>query len=507
MKKIEREYLETVGQNHRKKFAQFFTPDIIVDFMRNWIFSGGKDVHIFDPAFGLGAFYHNCSSNIHFSGMDIDHKILEFFVANFPAAEASLSHGNYLLKFGNKYPNIICNPPYLKFQHFSDKDLFLEKIKMHYGIKLSGYTNTASAFLVKSIFELTVGGRLAYIMPSEFLNAGYGIAVKKLLVQKKHLRAIIKIECETEVFSDATTTLCILLYDSKQLQEQLDFFRVDTIEQLPGILDEKPIHSILYSDLNPIEKWDVYFSSRVDKNICIKQNLVKLSSYGHFSRGIATGANKFFVLKKSVISSLRLEPQDYIPCITKSQQINGPIFTKQDFESLSNSDSSVFLLNLKQSISSAARAYIKYGEDHGFNQRFLTKNRSPWYKMEHRDYAPILLNVFSRGGYKVIRNYSDVVTLTSFHSFYPNIFGYKYTDALFLYFLSGIGHEILSSSMRKYGHKLEKFEPNDLNNAMVPSEYFFSTIPSSKIEELIKKLQDGINIHTELNQLFHKLVP
>ena len=225
MKVIEQSYLDLVGQAHRKDFAQFFTPGIVAEFMRNWILSGARCKQIFDPAFGLGAFYMGCPEDVSFSGMDLDINVLKFFKSNFPHAEVSLSQSNYLLDYGSRYKNIICNPPYLKFQHLTQRDLIIDEIEKHWGIKLSGYVNSASAFLVKSICELEEGGRLAYIMPSEFLNTGYGKEVKKLLVEKQHLYAIINIECEAAVFPDVTTSLCILLYDSQIINEKLFFFQ------------------------------------------------------------------------------------------------------------------------------------------------------------------------------------------------------------------------------------------------------------------------------------------
>ena len=67
--------------------------------------------------------------------------------------------------------------------------------------------NISSAFLMKSISELKPGGRLAYLMPLEFMNTGYGAAVKEFLVKDRNLRAFIQLECEEEVFTGITTSV------------------------------------------------------------------------------------------------------------------------------------------------------------------------------------------------------------------------------------------------------------------------------------------------------------
>ena len=53
----EREYAARVEASHRKKYAQFFTPEQIADFMTEWVLCnvyGSAD--ILEPAFGLGVF-------------------------------------------------------------------------------------------------------------------------------------------------------------------------------------------------------------------------------------------------------------------------------------------------------------------------------------------------------------------------------------------------------------------------------------------------------------------
>lgn len=498
------DYIESVGNEHRKRYGQYFTPLPIARFMLNWLMQDKKDIDVFDPAFGLGAFFDDCPEGTHFSGMEVDAKVLDYYRLHISTVCSScIVQGDYLLQFGKKYSNIICNPPYLKFHKFEQKEKVLEEFERHFGIKLSGYTNIASAFLVKSMFELAEGGRLAYIMPSEFFNAGYGRQVKELFIQKRQLVNVIRIECEQDAFPDATTSLCILLFDSSHCHDAISFYSISELAELEKVLDTLG-SCIPYKELRADKKWGVYFESNVQS--FSERHLVELSSYGHFARGIATGANDFFVLKKSEIGRLALCPDDYTPCITKSAQIKKPIFTEEDFHTLSDIDAPVYLFNVGEKHSAQADNYIRYGEERGMNNGYLTQNRTPWYKMERRDPAPIMLNVFSREGYKVIRNTSNVQSLTSFHCFYPNLFGRHRIDVLFLYLLSNVGHLILSSSMRKYGNNLNKFEPNDLNKAFVPSEDYLDNIPVACIHELMRRVAAGDDVMDEIDSLFKPLM-
>jgi len=153
-----------------------------------------------------------------------------------------------------------------------------------------------------------------------------------------------------------------------------------------------------------------------------------------------------------------------------------------------------------------ADKYIQYGVVSKFNERFLTKNRTPWYKTEKRAPSPLLLGVFSRGGYKIILNESNALNLTCFHGFQPNTFGADYVKRLFLYFQSKAGREIISLAIRKYGNNLDKFEPNDLNGALVPSCKFFQGLSDNMVRDALKFIEKNDRLPERIEKFFQPLL-
>ena len=116
------------------------------------------------------------------------------------------------------------------------------------------------------------------------------------------------------------------------------------------------------------------------------------------------------------------------------------------------------------------------------------------------------MGVFSRNGYKVIRNYSSALNLTCFHGFHPNMFGTKYVDHLFAFLLSRAGQAILKSSMRRYGDKLDKFEPNDLNHACVPCPEFFDMLDPRLLDNVAERYGQSEWI-AAVDEFFGVLIP
>jgi len=500
----EHDYISKVGENHRKSYGQYFTHPEIARFMVNWVLESGVD-HIHDPGFGLGAFYNAVKrkKQIVFTATEIDRKIIDYIEEMNSCLFNFIKNDDYLLSWGTKHGNIVCNPPYMRFQKFTNRYDVSDLFQRNINLQLSGYTNISSAFLLKSLSELDGTGRLAYIMPIEFLNTGYGELVKRKLIENRHLFAIIKIDCEKEVFPNATTSVGIILYDSKRNFNELIFHTIKKLDEIFVPFDKCVSTTVSYERLQAHEKWAPYFQ---EKRMVLTNNLVKLNNYGTFSRGIATGANEFFVLRPSDVQDKKILKDEYVPCITRSSHIKNPVFDHDDFDQLVKDNDPIFLFSAHANHSHEAEQYIQYGKKNGFHERFLTKNRKPWYKTERRKPSPLLLGVFSRGGYKIILNRTNILNLTCFHGFQPNLFGIKYIKPLFLYFLSASGKKIVSLAMRSYGGNLDKFEPNDINQALVPSVHFFDNISDDLTEQAVTYIKENGAVPSWIDDIFASLL-
>ena len=478
------DYLHMVGEKHQKRFGQFFTPDAVAAFMVDWVLDSGVN-EVFDPAFGLGAFRTAINrADVQFTGCEVDATIVEFWERYTGESADFVTVADYLRSWDGQRANIVCNPPYMRFQKFLNRDVVMREFEKNLGIKLSGYMNIASAFLLKSLSELSARGRLAYIMPLEFLNAGYGTLVKQKLVESGHLCSIISFDCEKDIFPNATTSVGIILYDKAVYHIAVQFFRLRSMDELAAFESLQPVAQVPRSALDPQAKWLPHFqgtSFSVDR-----QKTTVLAHFGKFSRGIATGANAFFVLNPTSVAARRLGATECVPCIAKSAQIKKAVFRDADF-----ANNPVLLFSVSGNPSKAAEDYIRFGESEGYHERFLTKNRTPWYKTETRSPSPLLFGVFSRNGYKVVLNKTKALNLTCYHGFQPNLLGTAYIEHLFLYLSSKAGRQITARSMRQYGRALDKFEPNDLNDALVPTAAFFDTIPKEKVAAAIRSLEEN----------------
>lgn len=471
-------YSIKITKEHRKQFAQFFTPERIADLMADWLLGNDKLNTVLEPAMGLGVFTRslikkqNCAKIVAY---EIDDVILDVAKGLFEKNEKiEFRHQDYMYSSWNdKYDGIICNPPYFKFQDYDNLGTTAE-VKKHLKVDFSGFTNLYAYFLIKSVSQLNKGGRCAYIIPSEFMNSDYGVQVKEYLLQSKLLRHVIVFNFEEQLFDDAITTSAILLCANDDNTDSVSFTNIsnvselDRIEELISKYPEIPSFCKSYAtkSMESRVKWKTYYQSLNQSSFT---HLVPFSTFAKVSRGIATGANDFFKFNLSKAKQYGIPREALKPCICHCVDIRDSFFSQADFEDLAQKDKYVYIFDGENCNHESVLKYITKGEFDGCHEKYLTKSRTPWFALEKRIPSPIWVSVFSRQKLNFILNTSDATCLTTFHCIYPkeNVFTSISIELFFAYLISNTARLIFLDNGREYGNGLNKFEPNDLNKGMM----------------------------------------
>ncbi len=429
-------YTSSVSESHRKKFGQFFTPAAVAEFMAKWIVGNPTCQTILDPSVGLGIFFRAIDkiepqNSYRFIGYDVDPKILIEAKCLFSKSnhlDTELKIKDYLFNDWNrKYDGIVCNPPYFKFQDYKNRTASLEEFQSRLSMNLSGFTNIYTMFILKSLNQLTANGRAAYIVPFEFLNSDYGTVVKKHLLESRTLRYVILFSSEANIFNNALTTSCILLFANDNKSETVTFINAQSVEELQDIVEQVSFYpniegvgrSVHFSELNPDIKWRTYYEKSNGKTY---KNLVTLSTYAKVVRGIATGDNDYFTFDEKKKADFRIKDKFLLPCLTKAIHAKTNFFSLAEYDTLRQNGNKIFLLDASDLTDKDVKQYVKYGESLEVNKKYLTSHRNPWHGIENRPPAPILVTVFNRNGLRFVRNEANIRNLTCFHAVYPNLF-------------------------------------------------------------------------------------
>lgn len=488
----------------KKVLGQFFTNPAIADFMADLgYFSEVRSV--LDPAVGPGTFLDALTRkagkdrrDIQYTVFDLDETVLEQ-VKEKELANCQIRREDYLLApTHQKYDLILCNPPYHRFQAIPGRQEYLALFRERYGIELSGYSNLCVYFLIKSMHELKAGGRCVYIIPYEFMNTGYGIAVKEHLLRSKMLKSIYKFDNSLSLFPDAVTTSCILVLENLP-QERVDFLTLISPEQV------KRQAAYDYTDLDASVKWNRYFEA---SDLPSDHGLVPFQTYAYVKRGMATGNNQYFALTRSQTALHRLSEGALLKCICKAPDIHCSILTEDQFERIASEDKKVYLFRGMNASTPEDFAYLRYGEAIGVHKTHLTSHRTPWYKLEKKEIAPIWISTFSRGRCKVIRNACAIQNLTAFHSVFMQPQKAPDTDLFFCYLLTSLAQELLYANKREYGEGLNKLEPSDINRSKVLNLSLLSPEDRSEVRKIYEELKSSERpelLIDRLDQIFRRV--
>lgn len=510
---VDQAYSHSAPKGHRRRFAQFFTPPTSASLMADWVSEKSPRL-VLDPALGTGILARAVAQRIpeaRIIGCEIDPLIaIAARKANTLAGlDIELREADFLdFDATETFDGIIANPPYLRHHDLANSRQRIAQIGCSCGLQLSGLTNAYALFLLDCCRRLREGGRLAFLVPTEWTNANFGQPIKEYLLKHGLLRAVVYVCHTSTIFEDALTTASILLVEKSTTPPgTVRTFFVPSDNNLPA-LDEvsgkkspdPKIHSREFrvEELLQVTKWDDLIR-RGDTRA--PEGFVPLRLLAKTKRGIATGANSFFHIPLRAALEYGIEEDRLVPCVGKANDVASLLFTAKEFRDLVKKDRPTHLINLPGELSSSEQAYVEKGEAEGLHQRYLTQKRSPWYSSEKIHVAPIWAAVFGREHMRFIVNAAQVAHLTAFHGVYPLRSDPAFVNALAAVLNSSIVQDIMKSEMRVYGGGLNKVEPRDLLEVKVPD---LRSCSSSTLESLSAMMAGQQRSHftdAELNKL------
>jgi adenine-specific DNA-methyltransferase len=478
----EQSYCELVSLSHRKRFAQFFTPEPIAQLMTDWACQLSPKT-LLDPSVGPGVFLRLASqkhATTDMVGMDVDPLVFAAAKAVLTGVQIKLIQHDFLTWADNaKFDAIVANPPYLRHHDIHYSFNIFAEIGRRNGIILSKLSNVYVLFVIEICRKLNSGGRAAIIIPGEWVNANFGMALKTHLLSRGYLNKLIYFSNLSNQFKDALTTAAILLIEKPENDEVgrdcFDSYFVENdvpIEVLNSVIKNDASEysgvirrKFLNSDLAGVEKWDKVLR---DGMAVQYDGFMPLRSLAKSRRGIATGANEFFHLPDSEVKHLSLRSQNLKPCVGRAEHVVGLKFTVSDFKTLRDANNKAWLLSFNTAPDAQEQRYIQSGFEKKLHERFLLASRRPWYSMEQRTPSPIWAAVFGRTSLRFVYNEAGVSNLTTFHCLYPERDDPVFCKALVACLNSRLLQSMAEHQRRVYGGGLMKFEPKDLLSIQIP---------------------------------------
>ena len=194
---------KVISQNTKNRYGQYFTPQIVVDFMIS-LTNINKTEAILEPSSGKGIFLDSLKNRgfVDITAYEIDEKICDDTVINESFITANIE---------KKFDLIIGNPPYIRWKNLEDElkhELEDDLLWKRYFNSLCDYSYI---FILKSIELLRDGGELIFITPEYWLNTKHSITLRNYMVQNGYFEEIIHFN-ETPIFEKVNVSTVIFKY-------------------------------------------------------------------------------------------------------------------------------------------------------------------------------------------------------------------------------------------------------------------------------------------------------
>lgn len=484
--------------------GQFWTPSWVTEAMVAYTVNGGADT-VFDPAVGAGAFFlaakHlSCEigRKIALRGTEIDPTALE------QARQAGLNDKDLksvqitdfvLSPPPGPFTAIVANPPYIRHHRLP---LGIKEELRKFGACLIGKALDGRAglhvyFLLRALELLDAEGRLAFIMPADTAEGVFSSTLWNWITCNYRLDAVVTFAPEASPFPKVDTNAIIFMIRNSHPDKHFLWARCSEPQtkhlKLWALSDFKETNGTALT----VYKRQLSEGLRTGlsrKPVNRKHHGLTLGHFAKVLRGIATGANDFFLLSKSKAAELEIPRDLLIPAVARTRDIPGDEITSETIDSLESMGRPTLLFSPGgQPIDyfpHPVRAYLKQGEYKGLDKRPLIATRRPWYKMESRSVPPFLFAYLGRRNARFIRNLAGVVPLTGFLCVYPLQQDPAYVHKLWEILRHPKTMANLSLVGKSYGAGAIKVEPRALENLPIPSSLISKVglQPRSKTQQL-----------------------
>ncbi|HMD85364.1 MAG TPA: N-6 DNA methylase [Terriglobia bacterium] len=487
------EFDSRVPQKVRNERGQFATPPDLARAMLCLAerYLPDRPIRFLDPALGTGVFYHALLS-IYGSeriasaaGFEVDGELAGITARFWGECGLKVEHADFTgAEPGeglDRADLIVCNPPYVRHHHLQQESkMRLKRAATDVGFKLNGLAGLYAYFLLLADRWLAANGIAVWIIPAEVLDVNYGTEVKRYLLENVTTHVVHRFAPEDVQFDDALVTSVILLF---QKQTPCKAHRI-AFTSGTDLLKPTFERTILSEQLDAESKWGLIFNNSTAASYHSDGRQSVLSDFFDIKRGLATGANDFFILEQTRALDLGL-PQEFLQPILPSQREIASTIIESDTEGFPARLPRFVLLDCplpREEIEQGypkLHNYLKRGEAQHLPQRYLPSSRRPWYRQEYRPPAPILCSYMARKKgdgtiFRFFRNHSKATAANVWLLLYPNAAlkaalrtSPDLLDTVFQYLQCATGVELVG---RVYGGGLNKIEPRELGNLPLPDD-------------------------------------
>lgn len=478
-----------LSAEERRPVGAFYTPPGIVMPMVQWVLEQSPD-RIVDAGAGSGRFaaaIARLDPSVEIVAVDADPVaalMCRAHLAVVGARQARVIQSDYTrlaLPPASGRTAFIGNPPYVRHHVLTaEQKAWAKTAAAQLGFRLSGLAGLHVFFFLATALMARKGDVGCFVTSAEWLTVGYGSALRELLASKLGVASLHRLNPSELPFADAMTTALITCFRVGSASRQVRLHVVDEPANFARLNGSGT--SVARKLLKSSGRWDVLFPEGEGSTGPFPRESGRLGDLVRVSRGVATGANRFFVMRKEEAAARGLS-MFARPAITEAQEIFSAGGTVRD-----TSDRLVLInlppdLDLSAPEQESVRRYVEEGERLGYSARYLCRHRKPWWSLRLKPAPPIIATYMARQAPAFTLNPDALVLLNVAHGLYPRVELSPLELQALVKHLNA-SRDSFRGSGRTYQGGLEKFEPREMESLPAPAR--------ATLAQLAKEMLDGV---------------
>lgn len=465
-------YEGIVSGRNRRRLGTFFTPALVVDFMLDSAEAMlPQPAVVIDPGAGVGAFSLAAKRRwptAEVFAIDVNVATLGLLAAR-PQADINLVHEDYLeWAVGPNVPASsprlwIGNPPYTRHQELSD-GLKGAASRASGDLVTSRLAGLSAYFLAVTLAALAPEDAMCLLLPGSWTEARYGKPLRKKLRDMTDRRVeLIGFGSEVDVFPGTRVTAMMVVVGPHE-----------------AVVAQRMRTSVAHLAASAVSVGRTVDRSRLDGAVegmgswlwprkrSVVADSVSLSDVARVRRGVATGANAFFLL--TAIERAQYPEGATVRAIRRLRNLSGDHLTVAAHDRLAELGERCWLLQINDPnllANAAIEDWVRRAKDAHIPDRYLASHREPWYEVEAVEPPDLILSPMGKTRMRAVVNHVRAIPSNALYGVYLN--GDMDQASRLASWLNGAaGQTALLERARTYGAGLFKLEPKDVLALRIP---------------------------------------